>query len=70
MTEMAHVAVKILFTSQQSLNNYDIYKFSTNSLWQLEVAHFTHLHAMIHITALTTDTLKHFHSLTLFNMLH
>jgi len=34
MTEMAHVAVNILFTSQQSLNNYDIYKFSTNSLWQ------------------------------------
>jgi hypothetical protein len=34
MTEMAHVVVNILFTSQQSLNNYDIYKFSTNSLWQ------------------------------------
>ena len=33
-TEMAHVAVNILFTSQQFLNNYDIYEFSTNSLWQ------------------------------------
>ena len=32
MTEMALVAVNILFTSQQSPSNYDIYKFSTNSL--------------------------------------
>jgi hypothetical protein len=69
-TEMAHVAVNILLISQQSLNNYDIHKFSTNSLWQLEVTYFTHLQTMIHMTELTTDSLKHFCSLTLCNMLH
>jgi len=70
MTEMALVAVNILFTSQQSPSNYDIYKFSTNSLWQWEVTYFTHLQAMIYITALTTNILKHLYSLTLCNMLH
>jgi hypothetical protein len=69
-TEMAHVAVNMLFTSQQSLINYDIYKCSTNSLLQLQVTYFTHLQAMIHMTELTTDTLKHFCFLTLCNMLH
>ena len=42
MTEMAHVAANILFTSQQSLYDHDIYKFSTNSLWQSEVTYFTY----------------------------
>ena len=67
---VACVAVNILFTSQQSLTHCDIYKFSTNSLWQLEVTFFTYLQAMIHITAFITDTLKHSYSLTLCDMLH
>jgi hypothetical protein len=67
---MAHVAVNILFTSQQSLKDYDIYKFSTNSLQKLEVTYFTHLQAMIHTTELTTDTLKNFYPFSLCNMLH